>query len=144
MRSRAAWRERSRRTPTSVARRSNPLTKAEKCVQQLFRVARDFDSWCWARLKSSARPRRLEFGARFRCSTGPGCTVLFHSKRQRAFHARSRFRTRTENSREGSVSVGSVAVDLARKIFGQPANVKFWYWGGETSERTAGRSSHGA
>src|SRR5207244_11490644 len=46
-------------------------------------------------------------------------------------------RTHTEITR-GSVSVGSVAVDLAQKIFGELGNCSVLVLGaGETSERTA-------
>jgi glutamyl-tRNA reductase len=56
---------------------------------------------------------------------------------QRAFHVAKQVRTRTEITR-GSVSVGSVAADLARRIFGQLSKRKVLVLGaGETSERTA-------
>jgi glutamyl-tRNA reductase len=56
---------------------------------------------------------------------------------QRAFRVAKQVRTHTDITR-GSVSVGSVAVDLAQRIFGQLRNCKVLVLGaGETSERTA-------
>jgi glutamyl-tRNA reductase len=56
---------------------------------------------------------------------------------QRAFRVAKQVRTHTEVTR-GLVSVGSVAVDLAQRIFGQLSNCKVLVLGaGETSERTA-------
>jgi glutamyl-tRNA reductase len=64
---------------------------------------------------------------------GPWLHRLF----QRAFRVAKQVRTHTEITR-GSVSVGSVAVDLAEKIFGELGNCKVLVLGaGETSERTA-------
>src|SRR5438132_3265460 len=60
-----------------------------------------------------------------------------HRLFQRAFRVAKQVRTHTEITR-GSVSVGSVAADLAQKIFGELGNCKVLVLGaGETSERTA-------
>jgi glutamyl-tRNA reductase len=60
-----------------------------------------------------------------------------HRLFQRAFRAAKHVRTHTDITR-GSVSVGSVAVELAVKIFGDLAGRKVLVLGaGETSERTA-------
>jgi glutamyl-tRNA reductase len=59
-----------------------------------------------------------------------------HRLFQRAFRVAKQVRTHTEITR-GAVSVGSVAVDLAEKIFGDLAKCKVLVLGaGETSERT--------
>ena len=69
--------------------------------------------------------------ARASGSAGPYLHRLF----QRAFRVAKQVRTRTEITR-GAVSVGSVAVDLAGKIFGELTNCKVLVLGaGETSER---------
>ena len=62
---------------------------------------------------------------------------LLHRLFQRAFRVAKQVRTHTDITR-GSVSVGSVAVDLAGKIFGELQQRKVLILGaGETSERTA-------
>jgi glutamyl-tRNA reductase len=59
-----------------------------------------------------------------------------HRLFQRAFRVAKQVRTYTEITR-GAVSVGSVAVDLAQKIFGDLRSCKVLVLGaGETSERT--------
>src|SRR5207247_1669021 len=69
-------------------------------------------------------------------ATGAAGPIL-HRVFQRAFRVAKQVRTHTEITR-GSVSVGSVAVDLAQKIFGNLAERKVLVVGaGETSERTA-------
>ena len=66
-------------------------------------------------------------------SAGP----LLHRLFQRAFRVAKQVRSRTDITR-GAVSVGSVAVDLAVKIFGDLRERKVLILGaGETSERTA-------
>src|SRR5437588_8025475 len=70
--------------------------------------------------------------ARMAGATGRYLHRLF----QRAFRVAKQVRTHTEITR-GAVSVGSVAVDLAQKIFGDLQNCKVLVLGaGETSERT--------
>jgi glutamyl-tRNA reductase len=72
-------------------------------------------------------------GARESGSVGP----LLHRLLQRAFRVAKQVRSRTEITR-GAVSVGSVAVELAGKIFGNLRERKVLILGaGETSERTA-------
>jgi len=71
--------------------------------------------------------------ARASGAAGPYLHRLF----QRAFRTAKQVRTHTDITR-GSVSVGSVAVDLAEKIFGRLSGRKVLVLGaGETSERTA-------
>ena len=73
------------------------------------------------------------YEARAHRAAGPHLHRLF----QRAFRAAKQVRTHTEITR-GAVSVGSVAVDLAVKIFGDLASCKVLVLGaGENSERTA-------
>jgi glutamyl-tRNA reductase len=62
---------------------------------------------------------------------------ILHRLFQRAFRVAKQVRTRTDITR-GAVSIGSVAVDLAVKIFGDLRERKVLILGaGETSERTA-------
>src|SRR5881409_1390245 len=66
-------------------------------------------------------------------AVGPYLHRLF----QRAFRVAKQVRTHTDIAR-GAVSVGSVAVDLAQRIFGKLSDRKVLVLGaGETSERTA-------
>jgi glutamyl-tRNA reductase len=66
-------------------------------------------------------------------ATGPCLHRLF----QRAFRVAKQVRTHTDIAR-GAVSVGSVAVDLAQRIFGKLSDCRVLVLGaGETSERTA-------
>jgi glutamyl-tRNA reductase len=70
--------------------------------------------------------------ARSSGTAGPYLHRLF----QRAFRVAKQVRTHTDITR-GLVSVGSVAVDLAQRIFGQLSNCKVLVLGaGEISERT--------
>ncbi len=69
--------------------------------------------------------------------TSGGAGPLLHRLFQRAFRVAKQVRTHTDITR-GAVSVGSVAVDLAVKIFGELKTRKVLVLGaGETSERTA-------
>jgi glutamyl-tRNA reductase len=71
--------------------------------------------------------------ARTSGAVGPYLHRLF----QRAFRVAKQVRTHTDIAR-GAVSVGSVAVDLAQRIFGKVSCCKVLVLGaGETSERTA-------
>jgi glutamyl-tRNA reductase len=72
-------------------------------------------------------------------ASGSGATSRHLNKLfQRAFNVAKEVRTKTNITR-GSVSVGSVAVDLAEKIFGQLQQCRVMILGaGETSEMTAG------
>ena len=70
--------------------------------------------------------------ARTSGAVGPYLHRLF----QRAFRVAKQVRTHTDIAR-GAVSVGSVAVDLAQRIFGKLSDCKVLVLGaGETSERT--------
>jgi glutamyl-tRNA reductase len=107
--------------------------EAEKCVQHLFRVASGLDSMVVGETEILGQTKRAYQSARASGGVGPCLHRLF----QRAFRVAKQVRTHTEITR-GSVSVGSVAVDLAQKIFGDLGNCKVLVLGaGETSERTA-------
>ena len=107
--------------------------EAEKCVQHLFRVASGLDSMVVGESEILGQAKKAYESARKTGAAGPCLHRLF----QRAFRVAKQVRTRTEIAR-GAVSVGSVAVDLAQRIFGQLSNCKALVLGaGETSERTA-------
>jgi len=107
--------------------------EAEKCIQHLFRVASGLDSMVVGETEILGQTKRAYQCARASGAVGPWLHRLF----QRAFRVAKQVRTHTEITR-GSVSVGSVAVDLAQKIFGELDDCKVLVLGaGETSERTA-------
>ncbi len=107
--------------------------EAEKCVQHLFRVAAGLDSMVVGETEILGQTKKAYQSARASGAVGPCLHRLF----QRAFRVAKQVRTHTEITR-GSVSVGSVAVDLAQKIFGNLGNCRVLVLGaGETSERTA-------
>jgi len=104
-----------------------------KCVQHLFRVASGIDSMVVGETEVFGQVKKAYESARNSGAAGGTLHRLF----QRAFRVAKQVRTRTEITR-GAVSVGSVAVDLAQKIFGNLAGRKVLVLGaGETSERTA-------
>ena len=104
-----------------------------RCVQHLFRVASGLDSMVVGETEILGQAKKAYESARTSGAAGPYLHRLF----QRAFRVAKQVRTRTEITR-GSVSVGSVAVDLAQKIFGKLSVCKVLVLGaGETSERTA-------
>jgi glutamyl-tRNA reductase len=105
----------------------------DNCVQHLFRVAAGVDSMVVGETEILGQAKKAYERARSSGAAGP----LLHRLFQRAFRVAKQVRTHTEITR-GSVSVGSVAVDLAQKIFGDLAGRKVLVLGaGETSERTA-------
>src|SRR4029077_12280569 len=105
----------------------------EKCVQHLFCVTSGLDSMVVGESEILGQAKKAYESARASGVAGPCLHRLF----QRAFRVAKQVRTHTEITR-GSVSVGSVAVDLAQRIFGQLSSCKVLVLGaGETSERTA-------
>jgi glutamyl-tRNA reductase len=105
----------------------------EKCVQHLFRVASGLDSMVVGESEILGQAKKAYEAARLSHTAGPYLHRLF----QRAFRVAKYVRTHTDITR-GLVSVGSVAVDLAQRIFGQLSDCKVLVLGaGETSERTA-------
>ncbi|HEX4637994.1 MAG TPA: glutamyl-tRNA reductase [Chthoniobacterales bacterium] len=102
------------------------------CVRHLFRVACGLDSMVVGETEILGQTKKAYEAARVAGAAGRFLHRLF----QRAFRVAKQVRTRTEITR-GPVSVGSVAVELAQKIFGELKNCKVLVLGaGETSERT--------
>ena len=107
--------------------------EGEDCVRHLFRVAAGLDSMVIGETEILGQVKKAYAQARESGSAGP----LLHRLFQRAFRVAKQVRSRTDITR-GAVSVGSVAVDLAVKIFGDLRERKVLILGaGETSERTA-------
>jgi glutamyl-tRNA reductase len=103
------------------------------CARHLFRVTSGLDSMVVGETEILGQAKKAYELARTSGAAGPYLHRLF----QRAFRVAKLVRTHTEITR-GPVSVGSVAVELAEKIFGDLANCKVMVLGaGETSERTA-------
>ena len=98
-------------------------------------VSRSFRarSWWRARRRSSARQKEVDELARREGRVGPHLHRLF----QRAFRVAKQVRTHTQITR-GAVSVGSVAVDLAEKIFGALDDRKVLVLGAGENERAHG------
>lgn len=104
-----------------------------ECVQHLFRVASGLDSMVVGETEVLGQAKKAYESARASGAAGPFLHRLF----QRAFRAAKEVRSQTDITR-GAVSVGSVAVDLAAKIFGDLALCKVLVIGaGENAERTA-------
>lgn len=107
--------------------------EGEECVRHLFRVVSGLDSMVIGETDILGQVKKSYASARESGSVGPRLHRLF----QRAFRVAKQVRTRTDITR-GAVSVGSVAVDLAVKIFGDLRERKVLILGaGETSARTA-------
>jgi glutamyl-tRNA reductase len=103
-----------------------------KCVQHLFRVASGLDSMVVGESEILGQAKKAYESARTSGAVGPYLHRLF----QRAFRVAKQVRTHTDIAR-GAVSVGSVAVELAQRIFGKLSKCKVLVLGaGETSERT--------
>ncbi|PYL52954.1 MAG: glutamyl-tRNA reductase [Verrucomicrobia bacterium] len=107
--------------------------EANKCAHHLFRVASGLDSMVVGESEILGQAKKAYESARESGAVGPYLHRLF----QRAFRVAKQVRTHTEIAR-GAVSVGSVAVDLAQRIFGKLTDCKVLVLGaGETSELTA-------
>ncbi len=107
--------------------------EGEECVRHLFRVVCGLDSIVIGETEILGQVKKAYALARDSGDAGP----LLHRLFQRAFHVAKQVRSRTEITR-GAVSVGSVVVDLAVKIFRDLAQRKVLLLGaGEMSERTA-------
>jgi len=103
-----------------------------ECIQHLFRVASGLDSMVVGESEIFGQAKKAYESARTSGAAGPYLHRLF----QRAFRVAKQVRTHTDISR-GAVSVGSVAVQLAQRIFGKLSECKVLVLGaGETSERT--------
>jgi glutamyl-tRNA reductase len=103
-------------------------------IRHLFRVVCGLDSMVLGETEILGQVKKAYQAAQTSGATARNLNKLF----QRAFNVAKEVRTNTNITR-GSVSVGSVAVDLAEKIFGKLARCKVMILGaGETSEMTAG------
>lgn len=102
-------------------------------VRHLFRVAAGLDSMVLGETEILGQLKRAYGLALEHGHTGPVLNRLFQS----AFNVAKQVRTQTAIQR-GSVSVGSVAVELAEKIFHRLADQDVMVIGaGDTSEKTA-------
>lgn len=107
--------------------------EGEACARHLFRVVAGLDSMVIGETEILGQAKKAYASARESGSAG----ALLHRLFQRAFRVAKQVRSNTQITR-GAVSVGSVAVDLAVKIFGDLSRCSVLILGaGETSERTA-------
>ena len=105
----------------------------ESCARHLFRVVAGLDSMVIGETEILGQVKKAYAAARESGNAGS----LLHRLFQRAFRVAKQVRSSTDITR-GAVSVGSVAVDLAVKIFGDLSERRVLVLGaGETSERTA-------
>jgi glutamyl-tRNA reductase len=107
--------------------------EGEASATHLFRVVAGLDSMVIGETEILGQVKKAYEVARETGSAGP----LLHRLFQRAFRVAKQVRSSTDITR-GAVSVGSVAVELAVRIFGELRRRKVLVLGaGETSERTA-------
>jgi glutamyl-tRNA reductase len=103
------------------------------CVRHLFQVASGLESMVVGETEIFGQVKRAYEFATGAKTTGKLLNRLF----QKSFRVGKEIRSSTAITR-GSVSVGSVAVDLAEQIFGDLDGCKIMILGaGETSEKTA-------
>ena len=106
---------------------------AERCVHHLFRVVSGLESMVVGETEIFGQVKRAYEAAVREKATGRRLNKLF----QKSFHVGKQVRSSTAVGR-GSVSVASVAVDLAEQIFGKLEGCKIIVLGaGETSEKMA-------
>lgn len=104
-----------------------------RSVRHLFRVASGLDSMVLGETEILGQVKKAYSTATEFGTTTSALNRLF----QQAFRVAKHVRTETQITR-GSTSVGSVAVDLAGRIFGELTDRRVMILGaGETSERTA-------
>ena len=104
-----------------------------RSIEHLFRVACGLDSMVLGETEILGQLKKAYEFALQAGHTGPSLNKAF----QRAFNVAKHVRTET-NIQRGSVSVGSVAVELAEKIFSALTDRQVMVIGaGETSEKTA-------
>ena len=102
-------------------------------IEHLFKVASGLDSMVLGETEILGQLKKAYEFARQHNHTGPFLNKAF----QKAFNVAKHIRSET-NIQRGSVSVGSVAVELAEKIFSSLENRQVMVIGaGETSEKTA-------
>ena len=105
-----------------------------EALRHLFRVVSGLDSMVLGETEILGQVKKAYSSAQTAQATGRHLNKLF----QRAFNVAKEVRTKTNITR-GSVSVGSVAVELAEKIFGRLSECRVMILGaGEMSELTAG------
>ncbi len=111
-----------------------PIVRAgAECVAHLFRVGAGLESMVMGETEILGQVKAAYAAAGSAGATGAVLNKLF----QRAFQAAKHVRSRTAITR-GAVSVGSVAVELAERIFGDLRRCRVMILGaGDTSERTA-------
>lgn len=103
-------------------------------IPHLFRVVCGLESMVLGETEILGQVKKAYQTAQASGATARNLNKLF----QRAFNVAKEVRTNTNITR-GSVSVGSVAVDLAERIFGRLSECQVMILGaGETSELTAG------
>jgi glutamyl-tRNA reductase len=103
-------------------------------IRHLFRVASGLDSMVLGETEILGQVKKAYAAASEAGATSRHLNKLF----QRAFNVAKEVRTKTNITR-GAVSVGSVAVELAQKLFGRLADCHVMILGaGEMSELTAG------
>jgi glutamyl-tRNA reductase len=106
---------------------------ANHCVRHLFQVTSGLESMVVGETEIFGQVKRAYEFATGAKATGKLLNRLF----QKSFQVGKQVRSSTAITR-GSVSLGSVAVDLAEKIFGDLDGCKIMILGaGETSEKTA-------
>ena len=106
---------------------------ADHCLRHLFRVAAGLESMVVGETEIFGQVKRAYEFATDAKTTGKLLNRLF----QKSFQVGKQIRSSTPITR-GSVSVGSVAVDLAEQIFGDLDGCKIMMLGaGKTSEKTA-------
>src|ERR1700746_3139934 len=103
------------------------------CARHLFRVASGLESMVVGETEIFGQIKRA-----YQYATGAGTSGRFLNRLfQKSFQVGKQVRSSTAITR-GSVSVGSIAVDLAEQIFGDLDGRKIMIIGaGETSEKTA-------
>jgi glutamyl-tRNA reductase len=106
---------------------------ADHCVHHLFRVVSGLESMVIGETEVFGQVKRAYEAAVREKATGRRLNKLF----QKSFHVGKQVRSATAVGR-GSVSVASVAVDLAEQIFGKLDGCKIMVLGaGDTSEKMA-------
>jgi glutamyl-tRNA reductase len=106
---------------------------AERCVHHLFRLVAGLESMVVGETEIFGQVKRAYEAAVREQVTGRRLNKLF----QKSFHVGKQVRSSTAVGR-GSISVGSVAVDVAEQIFGKLDGCKIMVLGaGDTSEKMA-------
>jgi glutamyl-tRNA reductase len=124
----ALWRSHAGPDETEVFYRYD----GEACARHLFRVVAGLDSMVIGETEILGQTKKAYEAARAAGSAGSYLHRLF----QRAFRVAKQVRSSTDITR-GAVSVGSVAVELANRIFGDLRERSVLVLGaGEMSERT--------